>query len=105
NSSPELILGALKSLIKGVIAIIYKNVLLRAKINKILSRRHRAKRTKLQKGGTITIQEASQVINQIDINTQVVAESSRSSGQGRSKRPGSRRCGICSKGGYNARTY
>ncbi|ENH74898.1 hypothetical protein FOC1_g10002442, partial [Fusarium oxysporum f. sp. cubense race 1] len=53
----------------------------------------------------ITIQEASQVINQIDINTQVVAESSRSGGRGRSERPGGQRCGICGKGGHNARTY
>ncbi|ENH67978.1 hypothetical protein FOC1_g10000373, partial [Fusarium oxysporum f. sp. cubense race 1] len=53
----------------------------------------------------ITIQEVLQVINQIDINTQVVAESSRSGGRGRSERPGGRRCGVCGKGGYNARTY
>ncbi|ENH74101.1 hypothetical protein FOC1_g10007267, partial [Fusarium oxysporum f. sp. cubense race 1] len=52
----------------------------------------------------ITIQEVLQVINQIDINTQVVAELSRSGGRGRSERPGSRRCSICGKGGYNART-
>jgi hypothetical protein len=42
--------------------------------------------------------------NKIDVNTQVVAESSRSGGQGRSARPGIRRCGICNKAGHNART-
>jgi hypothetical protein len=68
------------------LAVIYKVVLLRDQVrnlkeaNAILSRRQRAKRTRLQKGGTITIQEASQAIDQIDINTQVVAESSRSGG-------------------------
>ncbi|ENH75664.1 hypothetical protein FOC1_g10003815 [Fusarium oxysporum f. sp. cubense race 1] len=35
---------------------------------------------------------------------QVVAESSRSSSQGRSERLGGRRYGVCSKGSYNART-
>ncbi|ENH74971.1 hypothetical protein FOC1_g10001041, partial [Fusarium oxysporum f. sp. cubense race 1] len=44
-------------------------------------------------------------INQMDINMQVVAKLLRSSSQGRSERPGSQRCSICSKGGYNARTY
>ncbi|ENH65206.1 hypothetical protein FOC1_g10000174, partial [Fusarium oxysporum f. sp. cubense race 1] len=41
----------------------------------------------------------------IDINLQVVAKLSRSGGRGRSEQPGGRRCGICGKGGYNARTY
>ena len=40
----------------------------------------------------------------MDVDTQVVAESSRSGGQGRSARPGSRRCGVCGKAGHNART-
>jgi hypothetical protein len=35
---------------------------------------------------------------------QVAAESSKSGGQGRSARPGVRRCGICGKAGHNART-
>jgi hypothetical protein len=52
----------------------------------------------------MTVEEASQVIDQMDINTQVVAELSKSGGQGRSGRPGSRRCGICGKTGHNART-
>ncbi|SCO84146.1 uncharacterized protein FRV6_08273 [Fusarium oxysporum] len=43
----------------------------------------------------MTIQEASQV----------VAESSRSGGRGRSERPGGQRCGVCGKAGHNARTY
>jgi hypothetical protein len=62
--------------------------------NDILSRRRRAKRTRLQKGGSMIIQEASQVIDQMDVDTQVVAELSRSGGQGRLERPGGRRCGM-----------
>jgi hypothetical protein len=52
----------------------------------------------------MTIQEASQVIDQMDVDTQVVAESSRSSGRGRSVGLGVRRCGLCGKTGHNART-
>ncbi|ENH67976.1 hypothetical protein FOC1_g10000371, partial [Fusarium oxysporum f. sp. cubense race 1] len=44
-------------------------------------------------------------INQMDINMQVVAELSRSGGRGRLERLGGQHCGICGKGGYNARTY
>ena len=38
------------------------------------------KRTRLQKGGTMTVQEVWQVIDQMDVNMQVVAELSRSGG-------------------------
>ena len=50
------------------------------------------------------VEEGRQAIDQMDINTQVVAESSRSGGQGRSARPGVRHCGVCGKPGHNART-
>jgi hypothetical protein len=52
----------------------------------------------------MTVQDASQVIDQMDINTQVVAESSRSGSRGRSVGPGVRRCGVCGETGHNART-
>jgi hypothetical protein len=110
SSSPESIIEALKSNTKATKAIMHEVTLLRNEVrnlrdaNEILSRRRRAKRTRLQKGGIMTVQEASQVIDQMDVDTQVVAESSRSGGQGRSARPGSRRCGVCGKAGHNART-
>jgi hypothetical protein len=72
--------------------------------NELLSRRRRQKRTRLQKGGAMTVQEVSQEIDQMDINTQVVAELSRSGGRGRSVQPGIRRCGVCGGTGHNART-
>jgi hypothetical protein len=110
SSSPESITEAIKSNTKATLAVMHEVVLLRDQVrnlkeaNKILSRRRRQKRTRLQKGGTITVQEASQVIDQMDVDSQVVAESSRSGGRGRSVGPGVRRCGICSKTGHNART-
>jgi hypothetical protein len=110
SSSLESVIKALKSNTKATKAAMHESVLLRSEIrnlreaNEILSRRRRAKRTRLQKGGVMTVQEASQVIDQMDINTQVVAESSRSSGQGRSARPGVRHCSVCGKAGHNART-
>ncbi|KAG6997197.1 hypothetical protein FocnCong_v015293 [Fusarium oxysporum f. sp. conglutinans] len=64
SSSPESIIEALKSNTKATRAIMHEVVLLRNEVrnlrdaNEILSRRRRAKRTRLQKGGTMTIQEA-----------------------------------------------
>jgi hypothetical protein len=50
--------------------------------NNILSRRRRAKRTRLQNRWSMTIQGGQDLIDQMDVNTQVMAESSRSGGQG-----------------------
>jgi hypothetical protein len=110
SSSPESIIEAVKSNTKATLAVMHEVVLLRDQVrnleeaNKILSRRRRQKRTRLQKGGEMTVQEASQVIDQIDVNTQVQAETSRSSGRGRLVGPGVRRCGVCGETGHNART-
>src|SRR6478609_9261687 len=110
SSSPESIIEALKSSTKATKAALHRLALVEARLkdleqaNKILSRRRRAKRTRLQKGGAMTVQEASQVIDQLDVDAQVVAESSRNGARGRSERPGGRRCGVCGKAGHNART-
>jgi hypothetical protein len=110
SSSPESIIEAMKSLTKAVKGNMHEVALLRAELqdvrqaNEILSRRRRAKRTRLQKRGVMTVEEGRQAIDQMDINAQVVAESSRCGGRGRSVGPGVRRCGVCGKPGHNART-
>lgn len=110
SSSPESIIEASKSLAKAATRIYHKVTLLSAEnrelrqANEALSRRRRAKRTRLQKGGVLTVGGGQELIDQIDVNTQVVAESSRSGGQGSSARPRERHCGICGKTGHNART-
>jgi FtsZ-binding cell division protein ZapB len=111
SSSPESILEALQSLSKGTKAVMHRVALLTAEVkdlreaNEILSRRRRAKRTRLQKRGVMTVEEGRQAIDLMDVDAQVVAESSRSGGQGRSARLGIWRCGVCGKPSYNARTY
>ena len=75
SSSPESIIEALKSSTKVIKAALYQLALVEARLknlkeaNRILSRRRRAKKTRLQKGGTITVEEALQVIDQMDVNT------------------------------------
>jgi hypothetical protein len=110
SSSPESILEAFKSLSKGTKAVMYEMALLRAEVqdlrqtNEILSRRRRAKRTRLQNGGVLTIEEGRDLTDQMDVDTQVAAELSRSGGEGSSAGPRVRRCGRCRTTGHNART-
>jgi hypothetical protein len=110
SSSPESILEALKCLSKGTKAIMHENALLRAQVrdlqqaNETLSRRRRAKRTRFQKGGVLTVREAREVIDHMNVDRRVEGASSTSGGQGGSARPRERRCGGCGKTGHNART-
>ena len=110
SSSPEPILEALKSFAKGTKAIMHGYALVKAEVqdlrqaNEILSRRRRAKRTRLQKREVMTVEKGRQAIAQLDVDAQVAVESSRSGGQGRSAQPRERHCGVCGKPGHNART-
>ncbi|KAH7463475.1 hypothetical protein FOMA001_g18107 [Fusarium oxysporum f. sp. matthiolae] len=110
SSSPESILDALKSLSKGTKAVMHEMALMRSEMqdlrraNETLSRRRRAKRTRLQKRGAMTLEEGRKAIGQKDVDAQGVAESSRSGGQGGSVRVKERRCGTCGKTGHNTRT-
>jgi regulator of replication initiation timing len=110
SSSPESILGALKSLAKGTKAIMHENALLRAEnqdlrqANEILSRRRNMKKTRLQKRGVMTVEEGRQAIDQMNVDGQAVEESLRSGSQGRSVQAKERHCGACGKMGHNART-
>jgi len=110
SSSPESIIEAVKHFKKATSILINKIVLLEDRLqqveqeNRTVGRRRRGKRTRVQKGGLSTIDEASQVIDQMDVDTQIAAESSRSGGRGRSEGPKVRHCSKCGKAGHNART-
>jgi hypothetical protein len=52
----------------------------------------------------MAIDEGRDLIDQMDVDAQVVAELSKSGGQRSSVRPRERRCRRCSKAGHNART-
>ncbi|KAI8401972.1 hypothetical protein FOFC_17277 [Fusarium oxysporum] len=110
DSSPESIIAAVTTFEKGSkynrVNLVIKgteNQDLR-EANTVLSHCRRAKRTRLQNGGPLTIKDGQGLIDQIEVDTQVVAVSSRSDGRGRSARPGVRHCGVCGKTGHNVRT-
>ena len=70
NSSPTSMLYAVDQLAKGTTAIMHQMVLLRTEVeglrmaNEALSKRRRAKNTRLRLGDSLTVQEAIDIIDQ-----------------------------------------
>jgi hypothetical protein len=110
SSSPESIIEAVKHFEKVTSVLIHKIVLLEDRLqqveqeNRTVGRRRRGKRNRVQKGGPSTVAEASQAIDQMDVDTQVAAEFSRGGSQRRSQGLKVRQCNICGKTGHTART-
>jgi len=110
SSSPASILDALTSLSKGAEVIMHRMALLESEIrdlrqaNETLSRRRRAKRTRLQNKGKMTIQEGRDAIDQMVPDMLGEAEFPENRGQEREAQLRERRCGLCRKTGHNART-
>jgi len=110
NSSPTSMIAALDQFAKGATAIMHRVALLEAetsalrKANEALSKRRRAKKTRIRLGGSLTIQDAQDLLDQKDADEQVKKEAQRSRGLGGRAHGGPRCCGICGKPGHNART-
>lgn len=110
GSSPTSILNSVDQLAKAAVAVGHQSTLLSSEIkvlreaNEALSKRRRAKRTRLQDSGHLTGEEASQLL----VEKGAVAQEGRDegAGEGSSKRrkTSARHCGNCQKAGHNART-
>ena len=72
--------------------------------NEVLSKRRRARKTRLQQGGSLSQQQAQELQDERDIVEQVEQEIRASSGRKPREETRARRCGKCSKTGHNART-
>jgi hypothetical protein len=110
NSSPTSMLAAVDQLTKGTMAVMHQVALLRAensslrKANEALSKRRRAKKTRVQLGGSLTVHDAQAVLGQNAVDGERVGETQQ---DGRGPEAGHRtirRCGVCGKPGHNART-
>jgi hypothetical protein len=110
NSSPTSMLHAVDQFAKGTKAIMHRLALLEAdnaklrKANEALSKRRRAKRTRVQLGGSLTMQDAEDLLVQKDVDEQVLQENQRRSGRARGARTKAPCCGVCRKPGHNARS-
>ena len=80
GSSPTPMLAAVDQLTKGTMAVMHQVALLRAenvalrKANEALSKRRRAKRTRVQLGGSLAVQDAQEVLGQGAIGGEGVQE-------------------------------
>ena len=110
NSSPTSMLAAVDQLAKSTTAVMHQVALLRAenaslrKANEALSKRRRAKKTRVQLGGSLTVQGAQEVLGQGDVGGEGVQETQLGSSGTGGGRVRVRCCGVCGKPGHNART-
>ena len=97
-------------MVKGTTTIMYQMVLMKDRIrnleeaNHTLSKRRREKKTRIREGGSLTVRDAQDVIDQRDIDQQLEQERRTSGGRKKWGEPSQRRCGTCGKPGHNART-
>ena len=110
GSSPTSILTAMDQFAKGARGIMHRMALLKAEVetlreaNSALSKRRRTRKTRLRRGGSMTIAEGQVLGNQKDSKQQIQHEIRRSSGQKRADETKGRNCGACGKPGHNAQT-
>ncbi|KFY88377.1 hypothetical protein V500_06376 [Pseudogymnoascus sp. VKM F-4518 (FW-2643)] len=95
---------------RGMSKMAHELVLLRAELkdvraaNEVLSKRQRAKKARLRQGGSLSFQEAEDLVAENEVDKQIKEETHRSSHRTEVAEPRTRRCGICSNTGHNART-
>jgi hypothetical protein len=110
GSSPTTILEAMDQFAKGTYGIMHKMALLKAEnqqlreANALVSKRRRARKTRLRDGGTMTIAEGQALQDQKDVEEQIQQEDRKTRGRKPRVETKGRRCGVCGKTGHNART-
>ena len=110
NSSPTSMLTAIDHFAKGAKAMMHQVALLRTEVsslrkaNEELSKRRRAKKTHLRLGGSLSIQDAEDLLYQRAVDEQVMQESRQGGRRARGARTKAPCCSVCGKPGHNART-
>ena len=103
-------LAAVDQLAKGTTAVMHQVALLQSEVsalrkaNEALSKRRRAKRTRVQLGGSLTVQEAQDLLDQKAGGGEEVQETQQDGSGAGGARTKVRCCGVCGKPGHNART-
>jgi hypothetical protein len=97
-------------LAKGTEILAYEVTLLTAenrslrKANKALSKRRRAKKTRIRQGGALTVEDTRDILAQKEVEKQVRRDKRSGEGGPNEGQLTVRRCGTCRKTGYNMRT-
>jgi hypothetical protein len=72
--------------------------------NETLSKRRNRKKSRLQAGGSLNLQEAQTLMDERDVRDQLKQEIQAGSGRRARDETRARRCGNCNATGHNART-
>ena len=110
GSSLTAIFSAVTHLAKGTELIAHEMVLLQDRVralekaNEALSKRRRAKRTRIQAGGSLTIEDAQRLIARREKNSRKSGEEGVRGEVLEAEPSTSRRCKGCNKTGHNIRT-
>ena len=110
NSSPTSIFAGVDQITKGAQQVMHRLALLEGenvslqKANEALSKRRRAKKTRIRQGGPLSFQDAQNLIDQKDVIQQIEQEMRENSGRRKRVETRQRRCGRCGNTGHNART-
>lgn len=110
KSSPTSMLAAVDQFAKGATAIMHQVTLLRTEVsslrmaNEALSKRRRAKKTRVQLGGSITVQDAQDLLAQKVVSGKAGQEMQQDGSGAGGARTKIRCCSVCGKPGHNART-
>ncbi len=111
DSSPTKSLDALDSFEKGAMAVMHEGAFLLARVrgleaaNELISKRRRAKKTRLRTEGSLSVQDARDLKEQMDVDSQVKDETQAHSRRKARVETRGQRCGVCGQTGHNARTY
>jgi hypothetical protein len=103
-------LAAVDQLTKGTIAIMHQVALLRSenttlrKANEALSKRRRAKGTRVQLGESLAVQDSKDLVGQKAVGGEGEQEMQLDGGGTGGVRTRVRCCSVCGKPGHNART-
>jgi hypothetical protein len=110
NSSPTSIYTGIDQIAKGAQQVMHQLALLKGenaslrKANEALSKRRRAKKTQIRKGGSLSFQDGQDIIDQRDATQQMEREIRENGGRRKRVETRERRCGRCGNTGHNART-
>jgi hypothetical protein len=97
-------------LAKGTEILAHEITLLLAEVrilraaNKALSKRRRAKKTRVRQGGVLTVEDAQDVLTQKEAEEQARRDNRSKGGRQNEGQPSRRRCSTCRETSHNART-
>jgi DDE superfamily endonuclease len=110
GSSPTSILYSLDQLAKSAKTMMHSVTLLNSQVaslkkaNEAATRRKQRQKKRIQKRGTLTKDEGSQLINQANVDAQIVQEMRQSLSRRGGGAPAQRRCGRCREVGHRIET-